>query len=89
VQLSDEMLEALLEAALLRYVATVHWARGWREVDARWKGAVTSRVQAERPLLAGYWSAARTQAPERLVQPLSHELERIARAVLMHIYPES
>lgn len=89
VQLSDDMLEALLQAALLRYVATVHWARGGREVDACWKGAVAARVQAERPLLAGYWSAARTQAPERLLQPLSQELQRIAKAVLMHIYPES
>jgi hypothetical protein len=89
VQLSDEMLEALLEAALLRYLAVVHWARGYRDVDARWKTEVTQRVQAERPLLAGYWNTARTQAPDRLVQPLAHELERIARAVLMHIYPQS
>jgi hypothetical protein len=89
VQLSDAMLEALLEAALLRYIAIVHWARGWREMDARWKGEVTARMRAEGQVLAGYWSAARTQAPERLVQPLSHELERIAKAVLMHIYPES
>jgi hypothetical protein len=88
VQLSDEMLEALLEAALLRYVATVHWARGYTEADARWKGEVQSRVQAERPLLAGYWSAARTQPPDRLVQPLAHELDRIAKAVLMHMYPQ-
>lgn len=88
VQLSDEMLEALLGAALLRYVAIVHWARGYPEVDARWKAEVTQRVQAERPLLTGYWNAARTQPPDRLVQPLAHELERIVRAVLMHIYPE-
>lgn len=88
VQLSDEMLEALLEAALLRYLALVHWARGYPDIDARWKSEVTQRVQAERPLLAGYWNTARTQATDRLVQPLAHELERIGRAVLMHMYPE-
>jgi hypothetical protein len=88
VHLSDEMLEALLEAALLRYVALVHWARGWPEVDARWKPEVTARVQAERLLIAGYWNAARTQPPDKLLQPLARELERIARAVLMHMYPE-
>src|SRR5438132_13231048 len=85
VQLSDAMLEALAQAALLRYVAIVHWARGDAEVDARWKAEVALRVQAERPILAGYWSAARTQPADRLVQPLAQELERMARAVLMHM----
>jgi hypothetical protein len=89
VHLSDDMLEALLEAALLRYVAIVHWARGFPEVDVGWKGAVTARVQADRPVLAGYWSAARAHPADRMVRPLAQELDRIARAVLMHIYPES
>jgi hypothetical protein len=86
VQLSDEMLDALLEAALLRYVATVHWARGFPDPDARWKNEVTARVEPAMPLLAGYWSAARTQPVDRLVQPLAQELDRLARAVLNHMY---
>jgi hypothetical protein len=89
VQLSDEMLEALLEAALLRYVAIIHWARGWPQVEARWKDEVTSCVRTERALLVGYWAAARTQPAERLVQALAQELGRIAGAVLTHIYPQS
>ena len=87
VQLSDEMLVALLEAALLRYVATVHWARGFPEPDERWKGEVTARVEPARALLSGYWSAARSQPVDRLVQPLAQELDRLARAVLNHMYP--
>ena len=86
VQLSDEMLDALVEASLLRYVAIVHWARGVTEVDARWKTEVVARVQAQKPLLAGYWHTARTQPnPDRLVEPLARELENSARAVLNHI----
>jgi hypothetical protein len=88
VQLSDPMLEALAEAALLRYVAIAHWSRGATEVDGRWKAEVTSRVQAERPILAGYWSAARTQPADKLLQPLARELERVAKAVLMHMYAQ-
>jgi hypothetical protein len=88
VQLSDPMLEALAEAALLRYVAIAHWARGATEVDERWKAEVTSRVQAERPILAGYWNAARTQPADKLLQPLARELDRMTKAVLMHMYPQ-
>jgi hypothetical protein len=82
------MLEALCEAALLRYVAIVHWSRGVQEVDPRWKDCVTGVVVAHRPLLAGYWSAARSQPEsERLVAALERELDTIARTVLKHIKP--
>ncbi|HUR90697.1 MAG TPA: DUF3482 domain-containing protein [Ramlibacter sp.] len=88
VQLSDEMLDALVEAALLRYIAIAHWARGTQEVDARWKAEVTGRVQAQKLLLAGYWNTARTQPnPDRLVPSLAHELDSMAKAVLKHINP--
>jgi hypothetical protein len=70
-------------------VATVHWARGITDIDLRWKDEVTARVQAAQPVLAGYWSAARTQGADKLDQALAQELERIARAVLMHMYETS
>ncbi|MEJ6023326.1 DUF3482 domain-containing protein [Ramlibacter sp. PS4R-6] len=91
LQLSDEMLDALTEAALLRYVAVAHWARGWRSVDDAWRAEVVARVQAQRPLLAGFWNAARTQpeAQDKLVQPLAQELEAIGRAVIKNISPKS
>ena len=86
VQLSDEMLDALVEGALLRYVAVVHWARGVQEVQVEWKTQVTSRVQVQKPLLAGFWGTARTQPnAERLVPSLAQELAATARAVLKHI----
>ena len=88
VQLSDAMLDAIVEAALLRYVAIVHWARGVEEPDARWRGEVVARVQAEKPLLAGYWNTARSEPnPDRLVPALAQQLDEAARAVLKHINP--
>jgi hypothetical protein len=88
VQLSEDMLEALAEAALLRYLAVVHWARGYPDVDPEWRTQVASGVQAQKVLFPGYWTGARTQPnPSRLVQPLAHELEGIARGVLKRLYP--
>jgi hypothetical protein len=86
VQLSDEMLAAIVEAALLRYVAIVHWARGVHEVEESWKAEVTARVDPQKPLLAGYWNTARTQPnADRVVPALAHELAATARVVLKHI----
>jgi len=86
VQLSDEMLDAILEAALLRYVAIVHWARGVQEADERWKAEITSRIDTQKPLLAGYWNTARTQSnTDRVVPALANELAGTARVVLKHI----
>jgi hypothetical protein len=88
VQLSDAMLDAVVEAALLRYVAIVHWARGFNEIEDSWRAEVARRVESQRLLLAGYWNTARTQPnPDRLVPPLAQELAATARAVLMHINP--
>jgi hypothetical protein len=91
VQLSDEMVDALVEAALLRYVAIAHWARGYRSIDEEWRAAVFTRVQAQRALLAGFWNTARTQpdSQEKLLRPLAQELEAMARAVLIDISPKS
>lgn len=91
VQLSDEMLDALAEAALLRYVAIAHWARGLRAVDEAWRSEVMARVQSQRLLLAGFWGTARSQSDpqDKLVQALAQELDASARAVMKHISPKS
>jgi hypothetical protein len=92
VQLSDEMLQALTEAALLRYVAVVHHGR-WpgvagSEVSAAWRQPVVAAVEADRARLEPFWTAARTQAePVRLVSTLAKELESIVRGVLEAIDP--
>lgn len=88
VQLSDEMLHALAEAALLRYLAVVHHARGAQELAASWAADVVAAVEAHRERLAPFWSAARTQPdPARLASALARELETVARQALRGIYP--
>jgi hypothetical protein len=92
VQLSDEMLQALTEAALLRYVALVHHGR-WpgaagEAVAASWRQQVVATVQARRAQLEPFWNAARTPSdPARMVSGLASELERIVRDVLERIDP--
>lgn len=88
VQLSDGMLHALAEAALLRYLAVIHHDRGLRELPASWPGDVVAAVEAHRDRLAPFWAAARTQPePVRLATALARELEAIVRQVLQEICP--
>ena len=90
VHLSDEMLRALAEAALLRYLAVVHHDRGMRELPASWPADVVAGVEAHRDRLVPFWAAARTQPePARLASALARELEAIAREVLQKSHPRA
>lgn len=83
VQLSDEMLQALAEAALLRYLAVAQYGRAASGDPSAWTAAVVAAVQAHRDRLAPFWTMARTQPePGRLVSTLARELEPIARELL-------
>ena len=88
VQLSDEMLHALAQAALLRYLAVVHHDRGTQELPASWPADVVAAVESHRDRLAPFWAAARTQPdPARLASALARELEAIAQQVLHDSQP--
>lgn len=90
VQLSDEMLHALAEAALLRYLAVVHHDRGTEELPASWAADVVAAVEAHRDRLVPLWAAARSQPdPMRLASALARELEVVARQVLGRIHPRA
>jgi hypothetical protein len=88
VQLSDEMLEALLEAALLRYIAVVHWARGGVEIDPTWTAQVAAVVVENRPLLSSFWMEARRNGtgPAQLAKPLAEASSDMTRKVLRRLY---
>jgi hypothetical protein len=83
VQLSDAMLGAITEAALLRYVAISYWARGHRSVDERWPGEVVAAVQGRADFLASCWKRARSgsAADEKLADSVARELEDKTRTV--------
>ncbi|HMA09202.1 MAG TPA: DUF3482 domain-containing protein, partial [Ramlibacter sp.] len=92
VQLSDEMIQAMADAALLRYLAVAHYGRGdagtANELAAFWTADVVAAVQSHWDRLASFWVAARTQPdPGKLVTALGHELEATTREVLARLYP--
>lgn len=92
VQLSDEMMRALVEAALLRYLAVAHHGRaaGGAGSDIRpfWKADVVAAVETHGAWLAQFWAAARTGSVPGQAAALSRELETIARQVLDTLYPK-
>jgi hypothetical protein len=92
VQLSDEMMQAMVEAALLRYLAVAHYGRGPAGADADlrpcWKAKVMAAVETRKDLLIPFWGMVRTQPdPGKLTLALARELETIAGNVLAALYP--
>ncbi len=92
VQLSDEMIQAMAEAALLRYLAVAHYGRGdagsANELTPFWTADVVAAVQAHWDRLTPFWVAARTQPdPGKLATALGRELEATTREVLARLYP--
>lgn len=91
VQLSDEMMQALVEAALLRYLAVAHHARTRGNIDSPsqpfWRADVVAAVQAHSAWLAPFWAAARARAEPDHEAALARELESIAMRVLDTLYP--
>jgi hypothetical protein len=94
VQLSDEMMQAMAEAALLRYLAVAHYGRGpigaEGELRPFWKSDVVAAVEARKAFLLPFWTAARTQPDSgKLALALAREIEAIARNVLGALYPDA
>lgn len=102
LRLSDDMLLALAEAGLLRYLAVIHWGRGpvaarMGSFSAEWQSTVTATVQANRQALIALWRSIReaAESPTALgeggvneeLRGLAHELENMARTVLARLYP--
>jgi hypothetical protein len=91
VQLSDEMMEAMLEGALLLYLAVAHYGRGpagaETELRAAWKSDVAAVVAMRSDWLAPFWAAVRTRPDEGQAAALARELEAMARTILQRLYP--
>jgi hypothetical protein len=90
VQLSDDMLQAMAEAGLLRYLAVIHFGRGagGSEIRPQWRSEVVAAVQRRGADLREQWAVAR--ARQDALEPtaaLVAMLEAIALEVLAHLYP--
>jgi hypothetical protein len=85
------MMQAMVEAALLRYLAVVHYGRGpaggGDELRPLWKSDVAAVVTAHKGWLAPFWIGARAQPDEVQSEVLARELESMAREVLERLYP--
>jgi hypothetical protein len=94
VQLSDDMLQAMVEAALLRYLAAIHFGRGrggdGSELRPAWRSEVVAAVEGRGDDLREQWAAAR--APRDALEPaaaLVAMLETITLGVLARLYPRT
>jgi hypothetical protein len=102
---NGEALDAIVEAALLRYLAVAHFGRGrgdWAEGEspAHWKEEVAASLAPQRETLAQLWSgrpppggdadaAARESGRLALCLELEPIVREAARATLSRLYPEA
>jgi hypothetical protein len=84
VQLGEDMLQALTESLLLRYLTVAHReGLPGEEPPAAWRSEVIAAVAGRRHELAGLWSEARGALDEAPVQQrLARELALVARGLL-------
>jgi hypothetical protein len=93
VQLSDDMLQALVEAGLLRYLAVIHYGRAGDQgepIRPGWTSEVVAAVERRNADLKDQWASVR--ARHELLDPsgaLVSMLESIALAVLRRLYPQA
>lgn len=88
VQLSDDMLQAMAEAGLLRYLAVIHFGSGHGGIRPEWRSEVVAAVERRSADLKEQWVAARVRQPS--LEPagaLVAMLEAIALDVLKRLYP--
>ncbi|WBY01897.1 DUF3482 domain-containing protein [Ramlibacter tataouinensis] len=82
VALSDEMLQALVAAVLLRYLDAAHRGRALAEPDL-WRTRAEAAVTGELAALQALWPRLRTEAAEGdAVASLANLLERLSLRVL-------
>jgi Domain of unknown function (DUF3482)/Protein of unknown function (DUF2868) len=97
VQLSDEMLQALVEAGLLRYLAVALHSGNDEESNGSapelfWRSEVVATVEMQRDALARFWAQARAAgagaAPAPVAPPLAlvELLQGMARRVLGNLH---
>jgi hypothetical protein len=97
VALTPDAMQALLRAALLRYLAVAHFGRGrgqWRDGEAppHWGAAVDRALDDERAALAALWQGRSTAfdnagEAEALAPQLQALLVRCTRHTLDLLYP--
>ena len=95
IRWSAEILDQLVLAALLGYLAVAHYGRGRGEWSAsehppHWEDVLRTAIEPRRAQLQTLWSARSAATdPEALAVSLARELDGIARHALSLLYPET
>jgi hypothetical protein len=95
VRWSDEVLQGLVAASLLRYLAVAHYGRGrgeWRasEYPPFWKDEVAAVLADRRETFAAIWRERDADGdPTRLAAALREPLEDAALTLLDRLYPDA
>jgi hypothetical protein len=94
-----EALDAMLEAALLRYLAVAHFGRGrgeWvaSETPAHWQGVVAAVLATQRAAITSLWQQrGNRQLDDGAVRQLASQLRPLIdaalREVLLRLYPQA
>ena len=93
VRWDGEVLNRLVRAAVLRYLAVAHFGRGRgdyveSEYPSHWPPTVEAAVKGEAAVLGQTWAIAEGGAPASSLQAtLEGSLHRVLRAVLDRLYP--
>lgn len=92
VQWSEAFLDAMVDAALLRYLAVAHYGRGrgeWMESEYPpfWRDVVTRATAARRGSFASAWEARATGDVALVERHLRAPMEAAALEVLNELYP--
>jgi Domain of unknown function (DUF3482) len=91
VQLRDDMLQALAQAALLRYLVVCRLDRGLAppiDSEGIWATQVAPALEAKKERLARFWADARSQQDTlQATTALADELQAMMREVLRRLYP--
>jgi len=92
VRWNHDMLDRMVSAALLRYLAVAHFGRGrgeWTatEVPTHWREAVERTLAARRAALTALWSQSTSAAPARFESDVRATLKEAARVLLDALYP--
>ena len=92
VQLSDDMLHALVQIALLRYLDIVHvegraLLPAATEKPAQWPVHTAAVVAQHTAKLTRFWAGARNPAAPHAGEALARELETVMRELFHALYP--
>ena len=91
---TDDVMNRLVPAALLTYLAVAHYGRGrgqWAESEHPpiWESTIAEVLQQQNERFQVFWRKRHAQSAEALHEDIRQELTLAAERVLIRLYPEA